>query len=78
MGPGPGIAAWLPEGPHTGTGEAGGSDPECTRLDRPAESLAWTLGSLSEKVYLLRTYCVQGTDSGTRRSASDEQMWSLP
>jgi len=48
------------------------------KAGRPAESLARTLDSLSEKVYLLRTYCVQGTDSGARRLASDEQMWSLP
>ena len=52
--------------------------PRMHKAGRPAESLARTLDSLSEKVYLLRTYCVQGTDSGARRLASDEQMWSLP
>ena len=52
--------------------------PRMHKAGRPAESLARILDSLSEKVYLLRTYCVQGTDSGARRSASDEQMWSLP
>ena len=50
MGPGPGIAARLLGGPHTGTGEAGKRDPECTGLDRPTENLAWAFDFLSEKV----------------------------